>query len=377
MSLRQKINQRPANTDRMAHRYNLRSAKENSPTDEVEERSSADESDADLTKGSKQVNSSIFLETSNSDDEFTTAKKSQYVSGCGQQANKYPKIYPSLPHTGSSPLSKRHTKKKSPMTSVSEDSSRDQSQEGTRTKNWLGFAMAICLLAGLVYLCRKLLDGENGFWMEKKDFLNLGKSELTSRKFSVFCEQTDLMASEFPVHPQLWKVVKASVKHVLESERPTYPGILLLATDKRNAAVAAHIAETVAVNFEAAAMSEQPQKCLFDLSEMSGLEAEEQKYKLDEWLQEQLKGRVGAVVIDHLEVLAPEAALLLHGYCDGDNAPFKSALLIFVLCLEEISPSPRSVENSFHKILVTKLPEDKARALLSRVANNIGVVLVQ
>lgn len=372
-------------TDRMAHRYKLRSARDNPPTDEVEELNSADESDADLSKGSKQVNSSIFLETSNSDDEFTTAKKSQYVSGYRQQASKYQRIYPSLPHTGSSPLPRRHTKKKLHITSVSEGSSRDQSQEGTsssvktRTKSfWLCLAMAICLLAGLVYSWT-LLDGENGLWMEKKDFLNLGKSPwtLTSKKFSVFCEQTDLMASEFPVHPQLWKVVKASVKHVLESERPTYPGILLFATDKRNAAVAAHIAETVAVNFEAAAMSEQPQKCSFDLSEISGLEAEEQKYKLDEWLQEQLKGRARAVVIDHLEVLAPEAALLLHGYCDGDNAPFKSALLIFVLCLEEISASPRSVENSFHKLLVTKLPEDKARALLSRVANNIGVVLVQ
>ena len=72
-----------------------------------------------------------------------------------------------------------------------------------------------------------------------------------------------------------------------------------------------------------------------------------------------------------MEALSPEAALLLHGYCDGDNAPYKQAMLILGLYLDQPVANDKAAESALKKMWVSKLSEDKVAALLSRVANNI------
>jgi hypothetical protein len=38
-----------------------------------------------------------------------------------------------------------------------------------------------------------------------------------------------------------------------------------------------------------------------------------------------------SIAVDHFEQLSPRASLLFHGYCDGDNAPFKNVAIVFIL----------------------------------------------
>ncbi|XP_033732410.1 torsin-1A-interacting protein 2-like [Pecten maximus] len=105
----------------------------------------------------------------------------------------------------------------------------------------------------------------------------------------------------------------------------------------------------------------------------------EDKKELDNKLryifdQSQEKG----VILDNFESLSPFAALLLHGYCDGDNAPYKDVLFIQVVHMDrqagEITSQKNYMDKYLKELWIRDLDEDKIQPLLTRIANNVAMV---
>ncbi|XP_076436604.1 torsin-1A-interacting protein 2-like [Babylonia areolata] len=185
--------------------------------------------------------------------------------------------------------------------------------------------------------------------------------------FVKFSKQVEGLMKQFPSQTQrFWRVVRSCTRHVFDPELATYPAVLLMVGEKKHAGLASRIAEAVQLEFE---------KVKGQHPSAGELNADEQKLVLDKWLKEKLDNRHVGVVVTHLETLLPEAALLLHGYCDGDNAPYKEALLILGLFLDRPVDSQAEAEKALSELWKSDFMKDKIGALLSRIANNI--VLVQ
>ena len=196
--------------------------------------------------------------------------------------------------------------------------------------------------------------------------------------FDTFAEKVDELKGKYAEqNERLWRVVKSCTRHVFDSQEVTYPAVLLMVSERGNAAQAAALAEDVGQRFESI-LSEQAslsKAASLNLTVLPGkVEANKQKLDLDNWLKQKLNDPHTAVILNHLEILSPEAALLLHDYCDNDNAPYKRVMLILGLYLEQPVDSPQAAELELKKMWMSKLSEDKVGALLSRVANNIALV---
>ena len=194
--------------------------------------------------------------------------------------------------------------------------------------------------------------------------------------FNQFSKIVDELKNKFPgQEPRLWRMVKSCAKHVFEPGEAIYPAILLLVSERKNNLLTASIAQAISQAF-GSAMLMQPvtaEEISINLTMTKGMDMPQQKLHLDSWLKDKLKDN-SAVVINHLESLHPRAALLLHGYCDGDNAPYKEVMLILGLYLEKAVDNQDAAEAALKKMWMSELSEDKVAALLSRVANNIALV---
>ncbi|UHK03297.1 MAG: hypothetical protein FWPMV1_gp1 [Hangzhou whitmania pigra medionivirus 1] len=76
-------------------------------------------------------------------------------------------------------------------------------------------------------------------------------------------------------------------------------------------------------------------------------------------------------VIDHIESMNPEVALLFYKYCDNDNAPYKRSSIILTLYVEDhIKRQDSAVERYLENLWGLRLLE-KFQPLMSRIANSI------
>lgn len=291
-----------------------------------------------------------------------------------KESRPYAKLYPSLEDSSPSGDDRPPRVDKSrqeagftrPRKRIATQPVSEKDETGGRPL-WLITILVLCLIAFIFY----------GKWSVANDSQNFSEEQ---PKFDVFSQKITYLSKEFPSQQsRFWRVIRSCVKHVLESQEPLYPGVLLMAADYRTISEASKISQKLAEIFDAIAQSEQAlpvHDSSFNISrELAGSDAEDQKLKLDVWLHRQLGENGRTAILHHLEALVPEAALLLHGYCDGDNAPHKNAFLILVFYLEGLSDSTRNIEDTLDALWNRKLPEDKVRALLSRVANNIAVVV--
>ncbi|KAK7491629.1 hypothetical protein BaRGS_00017082 [Batillaria attramentaria] len=370
----------------MAHHYNLRStSKERRHARELDDQGfTEDPAHAESSDSDEMDKSYVFPDASASNSDLSTTASDSFSFHSRLSPGprgKHARLYPCLPDTSdSSPRGSKRHKRNLPVTPgldrSFESQSSDQNNTSAEMKHESMSHVVVMFIMVLVFIPVIAVFFSHHLSAPEISY------DAPSDKFTQFSTGIEKLSTEFPgQHKNLWRTVRSCVKHVLESDYPSYPGVLLLASHNNNAAVTAKIARKIAEKFQAAAQAQSDKSLVkHDLSynvsgELSGLEAEKQKEILDGWLHKQLVSKGSAVVLHHLELLVPDAALLLHGYCDGDNAPYKNVLIILVLYLDRIPDSGRDTETVLSEQWSGKLPEDKVRALLSRVANNIGVVL--
>ena len=343
------------------------------------------ESDDDIDSHPSDYNSSALSTTAS--DSFTF--ESGHSQAARHRGENVKKLYPCLPPQSDSPVSRRrdihHRSSHSPPKNSStgrlygdrrhleewaETSQRKhrkrKAPESNQSTAWCGLPACLCVVAIVILLGVLVLNKLSGSTPRVEDKGN---------HFDTFSKKIDELKGNYPEQDErFWRTIKSCARHVFDSDEATYPAVLLMVGEKGNAAQAASLAQDVGQRFESTLSSRSsPDKAaLLDLTVSPGkVGADKQKLLLDNWLKQVLNNTHTAIVLNHLEALSPEAALLLHGYCDGDNAPYKQAMLILGLYLDQPVANDKAAESALKKMWVSKLSEDKVAALLSRVANNI------
>uniref|UniRef100_A0A0B6ZFX6 Torsin-1A-interacting protein 1/2 AAA+ activator domain-containing protein n=1 Tax=Arion vulgaris TaxID=1028688 RepID=A0A0B6ZFX6_9EUPU len=176
---------------------------------------------------------------------------------------------------------------------------------------------------------------------------------------------------------RLWKTVKASTVHVLHGENSTYPVVILMAFPAQRAHISKCIAKKITSYYDIV-HGLTPVESTTDISQLENLQPALQKETLDKNLYSAFSSnKRKSFFIENLQLLHPEAALLLHGYCDNDNAPYKDVMIVLLLVIDDqdfVDYNSADVENYLEQLWSRGLEVDKVKALLSRVANNVVTI---
>ena len=185
------------------------------------------------------------------------------------------------------------------------------------------------------------------------------------------------LASRFPYQRQrLWRVLRAAVSRMLlESRQPAV--VLLLASEAERDDVRCVLDAAAAAVLNATQSAGRPLRV--DGAALGALDEQEAKGRLNTQL-DRLRGGDGVAVfmVEELQRLQPLTAMLLHGFCDNDNAPRKKALFLFSVVTSRTPPGDadmdRAVEHALWQSWGQVLSEDIFHALLGRIAGNVAAV---
>lgn len=230
--------------------------------------------------------------------------------------------------------------------------------------HWFLIAAVVCILAGFLwlYLEKKPSDTEVASSSDSIDYIKLFTPKLEAIK-SKYGSQSH----------RFWKIVSSALKRQLNSEVAAFPAAIIVTVPREFSEVGSCIAKEIST--EVNKIFNYSDDSYIDVRTLNSGLAVKTKRDLDEKLHAILsKGR--AVVLDHIELLPGEAALLLHSYADGDNAPYKNAIifLVFHVTNEHNELKDQLVEKSLTKLWEPVLGGDEMPALLSRIGNNIALL---
>ena len=189
----------------------------------------------------------------------------------------------------------------------------------------------------------------------------------------IFLQDFKELKNSFPSQDaRFWKIIGAQVKRVLSNDS-TYPAVILLGTPGGYEALGTCLAKRVISTLNN--VVEMSGKMYIDTASLDKGSPAKTKFDLDQNLKSIFDESKGAI-IDNVENLPAKAALLLHGYCDGDNAPYKDVVLFLMLHtdLKQDKLNDKVVEKSLTDLWGSELGVDEMPALCARIANNIVIL---
>ena len=177
--------------------------------------------------------------------------------------------------------------------------------------------------------------------------------------------------------PRSWRVIRAALKAVLKPE-PSQPAVVLLVATEGATETAKCLAKALTDAFSA--VREVPAPGTEVLCAELSSDPHAAKEEIDDKLLAHFNSGLKTVTLSGIEKMDGETALMLHSYCDNDNAPFKDVALFLTMSsrleagvLVE-SCTDRLVEEELSEHWRRALNVDKLGALLSRVATSIAIV---
>ena len=195
--------------------------------------------------------------------------------------------------------------------------------------------------------------------------------------YKIFKQEMEPLRSQFPAQTdRFWRIVVSALKHVLVEDPPTYPAIVLFSVPQNQPKLGLCLSKNIIQRIKT--VLKVTGDSYIDGTKLDDSSPGRTKLDLDQRLHAVLNSSK-TVILDHLEKLPAEAALLLHAYCDGDNAPYKKAVIFLVLhtprrTLETEKRTDESVEQILVDLWKAELGEDEMPALQSRIANNIAIM---
>lgn len=180
---------------------------------------------------------------------------------------------------------------------------------------------------------------------------------------------------------EFWKKIKVPVIRVIEEEEPEYPAVLMFVVPKgeNTSCTATCLAKQYISKLNP--LYTDGEDGYINVQSMSSSSADDMKYQLDNKIKrvfDRKSHKLHTVVIDHIETLDPRVMLLFHGYCDGDHAPYKDAVIILVLHTDLNTEIRGNLDKVVDKYLLMLWKEgldaDKIPPLIARVANNKAMV---
>lgn len=193
-------------------------------------------------------------------------------------------------------------------------------------------------------------------------------------------ELLDNMQDSFPQQKkETWLSFLSALSSVTE-EKPSQPAVLLFVGG--NTVAARHTMQCVAITLATNtnkllltmnSANADSRRVTVEVEEIANLRQHEEaiKNELDAQIHSILNQSF-SVVLGPLERIPPQAALLLHGYCDNFMAPFKKRVIILTVTFESDSPlSSTQLDQKLHDLWDSTLGIDKSASIVSRVANNV------
>ena len=245
------------------------------------------------------------------------------------------------------------------------------SQDTTHTPQTLCHTVCVArkLCAGLIVFIALSVIACGGYHMvsSTKPEAEVPQWQANLQQFTSGIED---LKKEFPSqNERVWTTLSASTRRIIAEANPNQPAVILMASSVADTMVADCLARKF-INMVSGVLN-ATEKLFINVTLLSPPDA---KRVLDAKLQRLGEGAFGAVLYS-LEHMDGDTGMLLHGYCDNDNAQFKRAVLVFTLHLDNIKPVELDLpEESLEKIWMKTLSPDDVAALLSRVANNPVIV---
>lgn len=135
-----------------------------------------------------------------------------------------------------------------------------------------------------------------------------------------------------------WGIIRAAIKRVALQENPDQPAVFVLMVPsdayETSACFIRVFSDAITNLFQAKPAVE------FFTDTLSGLSPDRVKQLLDDRLKDGLSSGSRIATVHHLEQLHGESAMMLHAYCDNKNAPFRRAIFILTLFVDETSSDP-------------------------------------
>ncbi|CAH1786123.1 unnamed protein product [Owenia fusiformis] len=102
------------------------------------------------------------------------------------------------------------------------------------------------------------------------------------------------------------------------------------------------------------------------------------KLEVDDKLRDGFSKGNKVAEITNLDLMPASAGLMLHAFCDNENAPYKDVVYFFILQLDSTYISVSDWDGAVERFLIKRwekeLGTDEMHALLSRIANSVVVV---
>jgi hypothetical protein len=185
---------------------------------------------------------------------------------------------------------------------------------------------------------------------------------------------TDSFSSQVP---HLWKTLRAGTRPIMQQDDPVHPAVFLIVIPSdampTGECLIRWFADAVTHAFDAAAPAVR-----FMPDSINVSPPEHVKRQLDDTLRGGLSAGSRVAVVDHMERLHGESAMMLHAYCDNEHAPFRRAVFILALHIAEatadITETDAFVEAELGKLWEKVLGSNRFHPLLSRIGNSIAFI---
>jgi len=239
-------------------------------------------------------------------------------------------------------------------------------KEGTSWNTHLIISLALICAVCLVVLMLSFLppSGSNLHAAHSKSSVT---SEMFLQAFNSVRESFRVQTSGF------WGVIRAAVKPIVLQENPDQPAVFVLVVPSDTRETAACFLRLFSDTITSLFRTTSPVEFFTDA--MSGLSPERVKRLLDDQLRNGLGSGGRIAVVRHLEQLHGESAMMLHAYCDNDNAPFRRAIFILALFVDDtssqVSETESYVEWRLKMLWGDTLGTNRFYPLLTRIAHSV------
>lgn len=261
-------------------------------------------------------------------------------------------------------------------TNVSQRTDNKDKQQPTPRSSCASCFCVIVLIAVFVFTAYFVMENQN---FASPSFRN-------PDLIHIFNGEMKKLMTKFPTQTErFWKVLRVSLRRIIADPFPEYPSVLLLVvpsgsrSSETGSCIAKHLTKTINTLYNVTSA-----KVINIPSDITHSNPDDEKKDLDRLIHESFENQhLRSIALDHFEQLSPRASLLFHGYCDGDNAPFKNVAIVFVLHTDINIESLRTDRTGslIDRHLVElwsktaqPLDIDKIEPLIARIANNPAIV---
>jgi len=226
-----------------------------------------------------------------------------------------------------------------------------------------------------------------GFYFVYITFLQSGRPDFTEVPFG---SNTHKIISQeiraiFRGQPKrTWNNFEGQQRRIFrEGNSSSEPGVVLIGGHPQTVHCLVHLnAERLQKAFKAALVSPHDSHLILRGKEFKRMNSLDAKILLKEKIDNHLEFGGKVVVVYDVDLIPPQATLLLHGLADHENAPFKDVFYFLTVsreyelsALTEMKAMEKLLLNDFDQQLSQVLGTDATKALLARIANTIVLVI--